>query len=54
MNELYNEYIERNGRHYRYDPDHDLYYRCDPQKEETAKERWTSSVLALPDPPREY
>jgi hypothetical protein len=27
MNELYNETIERNGKIYHYDPDHDIYYR---------------------------
>ena len=46
MDELYNEYIERNGRTYRYDPDYDCYYRMDRPAEETRKERWTKVAIA--------
>ena len=35
MNDLYNEYIIRNGQKYRYDPDHDCYYRAHTDKDLT-------------------
>jgi len=47
MNELYEQTIEVNGRIYRYDPDHDLYYRSHHQEPETPRERWTKVALAL-------
>ena len=47
MNELYEQTIEVNGRIYRYDPDHDLYYRSHHQEPETPRERWTKIALAL-------
>ena len=47
MNDLYNETIEINGKTYRYDPDHDCYYRSYPQTPETARERWTRIGVAV-------
>ena len=44
MNELYEQTIEVNGRVYRYDPDHDLYYRSHHQEPETELERWTKVI----------
>ncbi len=35
MNDLYNEYIDRHGHKYRYDPDHDCYYRVYTDKDLT-------------------
>ena len=46
MNELYNEYIDRNGKTYRYDPDYDCYYRCDRPAPESERERWTKVAIA--------
>lgn len=46
MNELYNTTIEINGRVYRYDPDHDCYYRSHYQTPETELERWTKVIGA--------
>jgi len=45
MTEWYEQTIEVKGRIYRYDPDSDCYYRCDPQAPETNRERWIKVVL---------
>lgn len=40
MNQLYDKTIDIDNKIYRYDPDHDCYYRYDPVPSETNKERW--------------
>jgi len=47
MTEPYEQIIEVNGRVYRYDPEWDLYYRCDPQPEETLKEKTIKIICAV-------
>lgn len=47
MNELYEQTITVHGKTYRYDPDFDLYYRCEPQPPETVKERWIKIIAAV-------
>jgi hypothetical protein len=47
MNELSNQTtIEIEGKVYRYDPDHDCYYRSFHQTPETELERWTKVICA--------
>ena len=46
MTEPYEQIIKVNGRVYRYDPDHDLYYRSHHQEPETPRERWTKVAVA--------
>lgn len=47
MNELYEKTIEVDGKTYRYDPDHDCYYRSHPQTPESFKEKVFNIGIAI-------
>ena len=47
MNELYNEYIERNGKLYRYDPDYDCYYAVPVKLSLFDQYAWIVVTIAL-------
>ena len=45
--DLYNEYIERRGRQYRYDPDHDCYYAVEGEMSGFDKYAWIITIVVL-------
>jgi len=47
MNDLYNETIQRNGKTYRYDPDHDCWSPADCYKDMTMLEAWSPLAIML-------
>ena len=40
MNQLHNDYIDRHGHQYRYDPEYDCYYRVFSPEEYAALPHW--------------
>jgi hypothetical protein len=46
-NDPYNEYIERNGKLYRYDPDYDCYYAINPPMTHSERFGWLYACLVL-------
>jgi hypothetical protein len=51
MNQLHNDYIDRHGHQYRYDPDYDCYCRVCSPEEYAALSHWSKHswlyVIAL-------
>ena len=47
MNELYNETIERKGKIYHYDPDHDIYYCRYAPMSTFDKYAWIVTIVIL-------
>jgi len=47
MNDLYNETIERHGKTYRYDPDHDCYYAVHCDRSPWDQWGWIVVILVL-------
>lgn len=47
MNELYNEYIERRGKTYRYDPDYDCYYAVPVKLSKFDQWAWIVMIAGL-------
>ena len=47
MNELYNEYIKRNGKVYRYDPDYDCYYAVPVKLSKFDQWAWIVVIVLL-------
>ena len=45
--DLYNEYIERRGRQYRYDPDYDCYYAVPVEMSGFDKYAWIITIVVL-------
>ena len=47
MNDLYNETIERRGRVYRYDPDHDCYYAVEGKITGFDQYAWIVTIVIM-------
>ena len=47
MNDSYNEYITRNGKTYRYDPDYDCYYTVPVNLSRFDRYAWIAVIVLL-------
>jgi hypothetical protein len=47
MKDPYNEYIERRGKYYRYDPDYDCYYAVPQELSTFDKYGWIAVIIVL-------